>query len=62
MVAAILSEFGLELPETFEATYRGRLLAATGCAEVAELTQRFCGGTTRIDYLAAESPTISLAP
>jgi len=34
----------------------------TACAEVAELIQRFCGGTTRIDYLTAESPTISLAP
>ena len=34
----------------------------TACAEVAELTQRFCGGTIRIDYLTAESPTISLAP
>ncbi len=32
------------------------------CAEVAELIGRFCGGTSRIDYLAAENPTISLAP
>jgi DNA/RNA-binding domain of Phe-tRNA-synthetase-like protein len=32
------------------------------CAEVAGLVQRFCGGTTRIDYLTAETPRISLAP
>lgn len=32
------------------------------CAEVAELVQRFCGGTSRIDYLTAETPRISLAP
>jgi len=32
------------------------------CAEVAELIQRFCGGTSRIDYLTADSPRISLAP
>ncbi len=32
------------------------------CAEVAELIQRFCGGTARIDYLTAETPIISLAP
>jgi DNA/RNA-binding domain of Phe-tRNA-synthetase-like protein len=32
------------------------------CAEVAELIGRFCGGTSRIDYLTAESPRISLAP
>lgn len=34
----------------------------TACAEVEELIQRFCGGTTRIDYLSAENPRISLAP
>lgn len=34
----------------------------TACAEVAELIQRFCGGTTRIDYLTMETPSISLAP
>ena len=34
----------------------------TACAEVEELIQRFCGGTTRIDYLSAENPCISLAP
>ena len=34
----------------------------TACGEVAELVQRFCGGTTRIDYLTAENPRISLAP
>ena len=32
------------------------------CAEVAELIQRFCGGTNRTDYLTADSPRISLAP
>ena len=31
-------------------------------AEVAELIRRFCGGTSRIDYLTAETPRISLAP
>ena len=31
-------------------------------AEVAELIKRFCGGTSRIDYLTAETPQISLAP
>jgi|WetSurMetagenome_2_1015567.scaffolds.fasta_scaffold10612_2 DNA/RNA-binding domain of Phe-tRNA-synthetase-like protein len=31
-------------------------------AEVAELIKRFCGGTSRIDYLTAENPRISLAP
>jgi DNA/RNA-binding domain of Phe-tRNA-synthetase-like protein len=30
--------------------------------EVAELIRRFCGGTSRIDYLTAENPRISLAP
>jgi DNA/RNA-binding domain of Phe-tRNA-synthetase-like protein len=34
----------------------------TACAEVEELIQRFCDGTTRIDYLSAENPCISLAP
>jgi DNA/RNA-binding domain of Phe-tRNA-synthetase-like protein len=34
----------------------------TACAEVAELIGRFCGGTSRIDYLTAENPRISLAP
>jgi DNA/RNA-binding domain of Phe-tRNA-synthetase-like protein len=32
------------------------------CAEVADLIQRFCGGTSRIDYLTADNPRISLAP
>jgi hypothetical protein len=32
------------------------------CVEVAELIKRFCGGSTRIDYLTAETPRISLAP
>jgi len=32
------------------------------CAEVEELIQRFCGGSSRIDYLTAETPRISLAP
>jgi DNA/RNA-binding domain of Phe-tRNA-synthetase-like protein len=31
-------------------------------AEVGELIKRFCGGTSRIDYLTAENPRISLAP
>jgi DNA/RNA-binding domain of Phe-tRNA-synthetase-like protein len=31
-------------------------------AEVAELIQRFCGGTCRVDYLSAENPRIYLAP
>lgn len=34
----------------------------TACAEVTELIQRFCGGSTRTDYLTAEAPAISLAP
>jgi DNA/RNA-binding domain of Phe-tRNA-synthetase-like protein len=34
----------------------------TACAEVAELIQLFCGGTTRIAYLTAETPRISLTP
>ncbi len=34
----------------------------TACVEVAELIQRFCGGTSRVDYLTAETPRISLAP
>jgi hypothetical protein len=32
------------------------------CAELAELIGRFCGGTSRIDYLTADTPRISLAP
>ena len=32
------------------------------CAEVAELVQRFCGGTSRVDMLSADRPRISLAP
>ena len=32
------------------------------CAEVAKLIERFCGGTSRIDYLTADNPRISLAP
>jgi DNA/RNA-binding domain of Phe-tRNA-synthetase-like protein len=32
------------------------------CAEVAELIQRFCGGTSRVDMLSADHPRISLAP
>ena len=34
----------------------------SACAEVAELVQRFCGGSTRVDYLTADHPRISLAP
>lgn len=32
------------------------------CAEVSELIERFCGGTSRIDYLTADTPRVSLAP
>ncbi len=32
------------------------------CVEVEELIRRFCGGSTRIEYLSAENPRISLAP
>jgi DNA/RNA-binding domain of Phe-tRNA-synthetase-like protein len=32
------------------------------CEEVSDLVSVFCGGTSRIDYLTAETPTISLAP
>lgn len=32
------------------------------CAEVVELVSQFCGGTSRIDYLTAEQPRVSLAP
>jgi DNA/RNA-binding domain of Phe-tRNA-synthetase-like protein len=32
------------------------------CMEVAGLVSCYCGGTSRIDYLTAETPTISLAP
>jgi DNA/RNA-binding domain of Phe-tRNA-synthetase-like protein len=32
------------------------------CEEVAELVNYYCGGTSRIDYLTAETPTISLEP
>jgi DNA/RNA-binding domain of Phe-tRNA-synthetase-like protein len=32
------------------------------CAEVAELSQRFCGGSSRIDYLTVDNPRVSLAP
>jgi DNA/RNA-binding domain of Phe-tRNA-synthetase-like protein len=35
---------------------------AEACQEVADLVNCYCGGTTRIDYLTAETPTISLAP
>ncbi|MFH0915323.1 MAG: phenylalanine--tRNA ligase beta subunit-related protein [bacterium] len=34
----------------------------TACAEVAELVQRFCGGRSRVHFLTAASPRISLAP
>jgi DNA/RNA-binding domain of Phe-tRNA-synthetase-like protein len=34
----------------------------TACSEVAELVQRFCGGSSRIDFLTADNPRISLAP
>jgi DNA/RNA-binding domain of Phe-tRNA-synthetase-like protein len=33
---------------------------AEACREVAELIDDFCGGTTRIEFLTAETPTISL--
>jgi DNA/RNA-binding domain of Phe-tRNA-synthetase-like protein len=32
------------------------------CQEVADLVNCYCGGTSRVDYLTAETPTISLAP
>ena len=32
------------------------------CADVAELVARYCGGTSRIDYLTAETPSITLEP
>ena len=32
------------------------------CREVVDLVSLFCGGTGRIDYLTAQTPTISLAP
>lgn len=32
------------------------------CEEVADLIACFCGGTSRIDYLTADTPRISLAP
>lgn len=32
------------------------------CAEVAELVQRFCGGRSRVDFLTAATPRVSLAP
>ena len=32
------------------------------CREVVHLVSLYCGGTSRIEYLAAETPTISLAP
>jgi DNA/RNA-binding domain of Phe-tRNA-synthetase-like protein len=32
------------------------------CEEVADLVSCYCGGTSRIDYLTAETPRISLAP
>ena len=35
---------------------------AEACQEVADLVICSCGGTSRIDYLTAETPTISLAP
>ena len=35
---------------------------AEACREVADLVGCYCGGTSRIDYLTAETPTISLEP
>ena len=32
------------------------------CIEVAELIERFCGGRTRVGFLAAATPCITLAP
>ncbi len=59
----------LTLPETTAIEFNvdglppvTRAEVETACAEVAELIERFCGGTTRIDYLSAETPSISLAP
>jgi DNA/RNA-binding domain of Phe-tRNA-synthetase-like protein len=59
----------LTLPETTAIEFNvdglppiTRAEVETACAEVADLIQRFCGGTTRIAYLSAEAPQVSLAP
>jgi DNA/RNA-binding domain of Phe-tRNA-synthetase-like protein len=54
----------LTLPETaaLEFNVDGRAEVEEAAAEVGELIKRFCGGTSRIDYLTAENPRISLAP
>jgi DNA/RNA-binding domain of Phe-tRNA-synthetase-like protein len=59
----------LTLPETTAIEFNvdglppvSRPEVEAAAAEVAGLIQRFCGGTSRIDYLTAETPQISLAP
>lgn len=59
----------LTLPETRAVEFNIDGLPPVGpaeieaaCAELAELIGRFCGGASRIDYLAAASPRISLSP
>jgi DNA/RNA-binding domain of Phe-tRNA-synthetase-like protein len=59
----------LTLPETTAIEFNvdglppvTRTEVEAAAAEVAELITRFCGGTSRIDYLTAENPRISLAP
>jgi len=59
----------LTLPETTAIEFNvdglppvTRLEVEAAATEVEELIRRFCGGTTRIDYLSAENPRISLAP
>jgi len=59
----------LTLPETTAVEFNvdglppiTRAEVEEACKEVAELVGRYCGGTSRIDYLAAETPIISLAP
>ncbi len=59
----------LTLPETRAIEFNvdglppvSRAEIEAACAEVAELIRRFCGGTSRIDYLTVDNPRISLAP
>jgi DNA/RNA-binding domain of Phe-tRNA-synthetase-like protein len=59
----------LTLPETTAIEFNvdglppiTRVEVEEAATEVAELIRRFCGGTSRIDYLTAENPRISLAP
>ena len=59
----------LTLPETTAIEFNvdglppvTRAEVQAACAEVTELIHRFCGGTSRTDYLTVETPRISLAP